>query len=66
MIQDQKVFSCYEYGKFWVSWKDGLISSGRGDVVGKKLLVKYRDLFVREIIRVKVASRWSEAGGWWF
>ena len=65
-ITNQMALNCETYRKFWVSWKDSLIRSGKGHIVGEKLLVEYKDPVVRHIRSIKLTTGWGQVGDWRF
>ena len=52
------------YTKLWADAKDGLVRLGRGNVVGKRVILKWQDPRPLDVESVGLMTGWGARGKW--
>ena len=54
------------YTKLWADAKDGLVRLGRGNVVGKRVILKWQDPQPLDVESMGLMTGWGACGKWHF
>ena len=52
------------YTQLWADAKDGLVRLGRGNIVGKDVILKWQDLQPLDVTSVGLMTGWGAHGKW--
>ena len=58
------ILNCAETRLFWLSWKDGLLSFGKGWILGENLVMKYQNTNPYTINYVSASGGFGGSGEW--
>ncbi|XP_067665680.1 uncharacterized protein [Haliotis asinina] len=63
---EPSIVSCNEYRSFWLSWKNGVISVGKGPVAGSQLFMQWAPTAPIVINHVSISTYLNNPGTWLF
>ncbi|XP_067665645.1 uncharacterized protein [Haliotis asinina] len=63
---ESSIVSCNEYRPFWLSWKNGVISAGKGLVGGRQQFMKWAPVTPIVINHVSISTYVKNPGTWLF
>ncbi|XP_067664604.1 uncharacterized protein [Haliotis asinina] len=64
--EESSLLSCQEYRPFWLSWKNNVISVGKGQVIGKQTFMEYAEKNHTVFNHISVSSYVNNAAVWLF
>ena len=65
VVPTPNIVSCNESRPFWVSWKDAVISVGRGNKVGDRTFMTFQSRYEKAVHAISI-SGWNSEGFWEF
>ncbi len=65
-VETPDILSCTDFGQFWVTWANGRIALGYGDIEGILEIAAFEDDDPHSVSYLAISTGWGSEGEWEF